>query len=223
MEEVIKQLVQEIAEKKDRLKEKADRSIRLIEVENKEKAVEAASNGSLSKNVLYPIAGVSALIGVVSMFKDNKILACLGLGAAVGLVYYSAKKKNSNVVVTTPELQSTFAQKNEFTSKMDEVAKQSAQEWEDFISVRQKRIQAAVDNSNAEKEKKDSILKTLYFYETLSFSIMDMNDEISQVGEDDTCSSSLVRLKDKYRILLLNSIEDAAQKQKLQYESVLKM
>lgn len=222
MKEKINQLNQSIAEKRDRLKEKAGRYFDAIIIPSGTSSSQTRQDRD-SKNestppISYILYGVAGLSAIGAMASDSKIL-CLGVAAASAFGGYKLSKSGSKITSThtTKTTLNISSFKNDITSKVLDSVKKITNEWESFMELKQKEIQSAIASSSLSDSQKDELTSKTYLYEVIDISISDfstlMNSSVSALD----VKQSL----DSYKLKLLTAIDDAANKQMNKYKSII--
>lgn len=219
MKEKIKQVNLSIDEKRMRLKEKAERYFAVITIPSnaapKQNQPHSSKKGTPPISyLLYGIAGASAVCAVTTGAK----LLCLGLAAASAFGGYrlSNPQKSGNVSASNSEHVNINAIKNEVTAKVLEAVKKVTNEWESFMELKQKEVQAAIGTSSMDDSQKDAMLSKTFLYEVIDISISDFNSALNSASD----SVAIKQHLNAYQTKLLAAINTAANKQINKYNSL---
>lgn len=221
MKEKINQINQSIEEKRDRLREKIERSFSTIVIPSNR--TKPQGNSSSKKDSLPPISyilyGVAGLAALGSFASDSKIL-CLGVAAASAYGGYRLSKK----ATTSGENTSSYSQivnigsvRNEITSKVLDSVKLINKEWEEFMELKQKEVLSSISTSSYSDNEKDSMSSKIFVYEVIDISI----SELSSMINTSTDVSEIINILSSYKEKVLSAIDDASRKQMLKYNSLV--
>lgn len=215
MKEFIDQMNLAISNKRDRLKERADRLLSTIEIPTVivSNSVQQTPKTPPISYILYGVAGLSAIGALAS---DSKILF-VGLAAASA---YGGYKLSQNISSQASSNQTSMPNindiKNTVSAKVVDVVKSTTQEWESFMSAKQKELQNAIFNSPFSEAEKNNMTSKTFVYEVINISLLDFSNSISAVLDAFALKSALYAYKDK----LLNAIDVAANRQMTKYSSI---
>ncbi len=218
MKEKIKEITRQIQEKKDRLKEKAERCLDSIKTPSST-AINTSAKTTKSKvppisYILYGITGITTLCAIST---DSKLL-CTGIAVASAFGGYklsqTGRSSNDNTINYSSSLPSI---KTAVTSKVIDAVKKTSKEWEEFMEANQKEIQTLIETSSIDTSKKDEMMSKIFVYEVFDISVSEFSNMINSVN-------SSLEIKQKinaYKIKLLDAIDNAANKQISKYNSLL--
>lgn len=230
MKETINKINLQISEKRDRLKEKAERYFDCIVVPMSA----TTPTHSLSKKgsvppvsyILYGIAGVSAictfatdskiLFASIAAINSKILFAGIAAISAFGGYIFSQNNHNDKNTAISYNTDSLSSVKTDMISKVLESVKKTTKEWEDFMELKQKEIQTLIDTAPLEANKKDELLSKIFVFDVIDISISEFSGMINT-------ASSLLEIQQRikeYKIKLLNAIDDAANKQIKKYKSL---
>lgn len=218
MKDFIELINQSIEEKRNRLKEKAEKLISAITVESVSPAsnsVQVKKGGNIPpiSYVLYGAAGLSTIGAFVS---DSKML-CLGIAALSAWGGYKLSQTGSVGNSITPSHNANIGKiKNEIISKMNNSVRAITTEWENFMDLKQKEIQSAISKSSFSEIKKDEMMSKTYVFEVIDISLSDFS---SMLNSAVSVSDIRQKLAD-YKSTLLSSIDAAATRQIIKYRSL---
>lgn len=220
MKEKIEQVNLSIDEKRMRLKEKAERYFAVITIPSnaapKQDQPYSSKKGTPPISyLLYGIAGASAICAVTTGAK----LLCLGLAAASAFGGYrlsTPPKKSGNASASNCEHVNINAIKNEVTAKVLEAVKKVTNEWEGFMELKQKEVQAAIRSSSMDDSQKDAMLSKTFLYEVIDINISDFNSALNSASDAVAIKQHL----NAYQTKLLAAIDAAANKQINNYNSL---
>ena len=220
MKEKIEQVNLSIDEKRMRLKEKAERYFAVITIPSnaapKQNQPHSSKKGTPPISyLLYGIAGASAICAVTTGAK----LLCLGLAAVSAFGGYrlsTPPKKSGNASASNCEHVNINAIKNEVTAKVLEAVKKVTNEWEGFMELKQKEVQAAIRSSSMDDSQKDAMLSKTFLYEVIDINISDFNSALNSASDAVAIKQHL----NAYQTKLLAAIDAAANKQINNYNSL---
>lgn len=215
MKEFIAQMNLAISEKRDRLKERADRLLSSIEIPT---IIESNSVRKTVKTppIVYILYGVAGLSVVGALASDSKILFW-GLAAASAFGGYKVSQNISGSTSTSPNAKPNINDiKSEVSTKVVDVVKSTTQEWESFMTAKQKELQNAIFNSPFSEAEKNNMTSKTFVYEVINISLLDFSNSISAVSDAFALKSALNAYKDK----LLNAIDVAASRQMTKFSSI---
>lgn len=222
MKEKVYQISQSIDEKRNRLKEKTERSfvIAIASLGNEQKQYQYDKNsGNVHpiSYILYGVAGVSAIGAIFTGFTGIRIIS---LGLAVACAYGGYKiSEGRNRKTPRPNHASSVnigSLKNETMSKVLDIVKKTTNEWDEFMELKQKEIQSAIASSSLNEDKKNELSSKIFLHEVIDISISDFSSMINSA----TSISDVKQKLDVYKSQLLVSIDNAAQKQIAKYNSL---
>lgn len=222
MKEIIDQVNQSIAEKRDRLKEKAERYFDSIIIPSETSSFQTwqdrySKNGT-TPPISYILYGVSGLSAIGALASDSKIL-CLALAIASAFGGYKLSKSGSKKTSTQPT-KSTLnisSLKNDITSKVLDAVKKITNEWENFMELRQKEVQSAIASSFLSDSQKDELTSKTYVYEVIDISI----SEFSTLMNSAVSAEDVKQCFDSYKSKFFTAIDEAANKQMNKYKSII--
>lgn len=222
MKEKINQLNQSIAEKRDRLKEKAEQHFDSIKIPSGTSHLHPQQDGANKKGstppisyILYGVAGLST-IGV--MASDSRIL-CLGVAITSAFCGYKLSKSGSSMS-STPDTNSDLnisSLKNEIITKVLDSVKKTTNEWESFMELKQKEVQSIIASSSISESQKDELISKTYLYEVIDISISEFSSMVNSAVSVLDVKQYLTSYKSK----LLTAIDSAANKQIGKYRSLI--
>lgn len=219
MREKIDQINQSIEEKRIRLKEKVERYFDAITVPSD--AVTHQNSSTKKGNlppvscILYGIAGLSA-IGAIA--THSKVLClCLTAASAFGGYKLSKTDNTSTTTISNNPNQNISSLKNEITSKVLDSVKKTTNEWESFMELKQKEIQAAIVASSLSDNQKDAMSSKIFVYEVIDISISEFSSKMNAV----TSTMDMKHLLNSYKTKLLSAIDTAATTQVSKYNSLI--
>lgn len=222
MKEKLNQVNQTIEEKRNRLKEKAERYFAAIQLPSNAMPKEC-DGGNKTRSVppisyiLYGIAGLSAW----GMICSHSKFLCLGLTVASAFGGYKLSKRTDSEVTSIPVQSSSDINveslKSEVVSKVLDSVKKITQEWEEFMELKQREVQSAISSSSLGDGEKDSMSSKIFIYEVVDISISEFSSMINSVSNQSDIKIQL----DLYRSKFLSAIDAAAMRQMSIYNSLI--
>ena len=218
MEEKINQINLSIDEKRNRLKEKAERYFASIMIPSSTgtEPSESFNKGGKVPPVAYLLYGIAGASAIGTIMSDSKML-CLGIAAASAFGGYKLSQvQKSNVTVGASTDKNWVSVKNEVVAKVLDIVKRTTNEWESFMESKQKEVQEVIAHSSLEDPQKEELSSKLFLYEVIDISISEFSAMMNTVA-----SASEIRQKlSIYKSKLLTSIDEAASRQIAKYKTV---
>ena len=221
MEEIIKNANDAIIEKRDRLKEKAERYFAVIQVPNSVSDIKqrkAKSTPPISK-ILYGLAGAMVAGTCTDLIEGTacKIGTLILAGCSVLGGYRIARNIKKSASVNVAPRNSLYAVKSELTQKVIDAVKKTGDEWIEFITPRQKEILQAIENADCQEERKMGLKDKVCLYEILDIKVLSLTQMIDSVNDISGFNAAL----SECRKLLLSAIDKTASVQMQKYGSLL--
>lgn len=218
MKKQIEIINRQIEERRVRLKEKAERYLSSIIVPNPTIMRTSANKGSSVppiSYILYGLAGISA----ASIFMADSKLLCTGMAAACafGGYKFSQRVRPIDGHVINSNMESVSSVKTNVTSKVLESVKKITQEWEEFMEVKQKEVQSLIDATSMEESQKGTLQSKVFIFEVIDIRISVFSDMINSA----TNTTEIKQKINAYKIMLLNAIDNAVDKQIARYQSLM--
>ena len=219
MKENIEKINLLISEKRDRLKEKVGRSFDsiIIPTSNLPSSRSQSTRSSIPpvSYILYGIAGISAICAATI---DSKLL-CVGIAAASAFCGYKLSQNGHSNELQSNSLgtDSLSTIKTHVSSKVLEAVKKTSNEWEDFMELKQKEMQALIDTSSFDDNQKDSMSSKIFVYEIIDISIADFSNMINSTSN----AADMKQILNTYKNKLLKAIDNAANKQIAKYSTLI--
>lgn len=218
MKEKINQINHSIEEKRDRLKEKAERYFAAIIIPSNStiQQREVTTNRGNIPPISYILYGIAGLSAVGTLASDSKVL-CLGIAAASAYGGYKlSKSTTSNKVSIQSSNINISSTKNEVTSKVLDAVKHITQEWDEFMEIKQREVQSAISSSSLSDSEKESMSSKVFIYEVIDISISEFASMINPISTESNLKTQL----DLYKRKVLSAIDSAVMKQIAKYESI---
>ena len=216
MKDYVAQMNFAISEKRDRLKERAERLLSAIEIPT----VVASNNvhqTAKTPPISYILYGVAGLSAIGALASDSKIVfLCIAAASA-----YGGYKLSQNLTAESPSSFQTSDQsinniKNEVSAKVVDVVKQITQEWDNFMTIKQREMQNAILNSSYSEAEKNNMTSKTFVFEVINISLLDFSNSISHIADTFALKSAVNVYKGK----LLSAIDMAASRQMTKYSSI---
>lgn len=221
MKEKINQINRSIADKRDRLKEKAERYFAAIVLPSGTPAAQRqhTKGSGTTPPISYILYGIAGLSTVAALVSDSKIL-CLGVAAASAFGGYRLSQSTSagNTTSASNTSVNIGLLKNEIIAKVLDAVKKTTGEWESFMEAKQKEVQATIAASSLNDGQKDEMVSKTFLYEVIDISL----SEFSSMMNAAASPSDIRHCLSAYQSKLLAAIDSAAQKQISNYDSLVR-
>lgn len=131
-------------------------------------------------------------------------------------------KKNSinktDIKYTDNETSSNNIQitKNEITENIISLINGINNDWEDFMTEKQKEVRELIQNSDRQPEEKDNLRSQIYTYEIIDIKISEIFDMINNCSDQYTLKKHLYEIKKK----IIKAIQNAAEQQIKKYNTI---
>lgn len=219
MKENISIINQSIEEKRNRLKEKAERYFASITISpncNQLQKEVTTTNGNIPP-ISYILYGSALLAGIGAIASEAKAL-CLSISAASAFGGYKLSKcpTSNKASIMHSNVNIGFI-KNDVTSNVLDSVKKITQEWEEFMELKQREVQSAISSSSLSDSEKDSMASKVFIYEVIDISI----SEFSSAMNASTNTTDIKNNLSAYKAKVISAIEQAANKQISKYESLV--
>lgn len=217
----IEQINQTIDDKRNRLKEKAERYFSAISLPSAavhQQHPREAKKGN-TPPISYLMYGIAGLSAMGAMATDSKIL-CLSVAAVSAFGGYKLSV-SCNVSQQSPSAAKSVnisSVKNDVISSVLDSVKKIRSEWESFMELKQKEIQTAIETSSLEDNQKKAMLSKTFIYEVINISIYEFSTMISSCAN----ITDIKQMINAYKSTFISSIDDAADKQIAKYNSMCK-
>lgn len=219
MKEQINQINRSIADKRDRLKEKAERYFAAIVLPSDTPAAhrQQPKGGRTTPPISYILYGIAGLSTVAALASDSKIL-CLGVAAASAFGGYRLSQSTSagNTAPASDAGMNIGLLKNEIIAKVLDAVKKTTGEWESFMEAKQKEVQATIAASSLNDGQKDEMASKTFLYEVIDISLSEFTSMMNAVATP----SDIRQCMAAYQSKLLAAIDTAATKQMSNYNSL---
>lgn len=227
MKEKINQINRSIEETRDRLKEKVERYFLTITVPNGQLPQQSVQGRKDAKTppisyMLYGVAGLSFILMIASESSESSESSkLLYLAAAAACAYggykFSHKNKSNTSANTSSQVFDIDSLKNEVRTKVRESVTKTTKEWEQFMEMNQKEVQSAISSSSLNEAEKDSLLSKVYVYEVIGISLSDFLFMLNAAKDLSAIKQSVA----SYKVMLLDAIDKATEKQIGKYNSLI--
>lgn len=221
MKESISLINQSIAEKHNRLIEKAERNFENIVIPS---LIPLPISSKQTKAIIPPISyllyGVAGLAAIGAIITKPKLL-CLGIAAVCAYYGYRTSKSGETSNSSTNPISNSDINsiKTEVTTKVVDAVKSIVKEWEEFMELKQKEVRRTIDACTCNDVQKDSMRSRVYVYEIIDISLSDFANMIKDVNDVETLKLQVSAYKSK----LIKAIDDAASRQSTKYLSILEI
>ena len=218
MKEKIILINRSIEEKRDRLKEKAERYFASIVIPSDaissqhHKSVRSQNPPPISY-ILYGVAGLSVIAAIVSGFIIPFLAISIVSALGGNRLYKLNQTKSTKSSFTNSNINSL---KNEFSSKVLDSVKSVTEEWESFMELKQNEIQSIIISSILNENEREILLSKIYVYEVIDISIADFTLKVNSVVNVSDFKEQI----NSYKSKLLSAIDVAAFKQVSKYASL---
>lgn len=230
MKEKINQINRSIEETRDRLKEKVERYFLAITVPNGQLPQQSVRRSKDAKTppisyMLYGVAGLSFILTIASIASEaseaSKASKLLYLAAAAACAYggykLSHKNKSNTSASSSSQVLDIDSLKNDVRTKVRESVTKTTKEWEQFMEMNQKEVQSAISSSSLNEAEKDSLLSKVYVYEVIGISLSDFLFMLNAAKDLSAIKQSIA----SYKVMLLDAIDKATEKQIGKYNSLI--
>lgn len=230
MKEKINQINRSIEETRDRLKEKVERYFLAITVPNGQLPQQSVQRSKDAKTppisyMLYGVAGLSFILTIASIASEaseaSKASKLLYLAAAAACAYggykLSHKNKSNTSASSSSQVLDIDSLKNDVRTKVRESVTKTTKEWEQFMEMNQKEVQSAISSSSLNEAEKDSLLSKVYVYEVIGISLSDFLFMLNAAKDLSAIKQSIA----SYKVMLLDAIDKATEKQIGKYNSLI--
>lgn len=230
MKEKINQINRSIEETRDRLKEKVERYFLAITVPNRQLPQQSVQRSKDAKTppisyMLYGVAGLSFILTIASIASEaseaSKASKLLYLAAAAACAYggykLSHKNKSNTSASSSSQVLDIDSLKNDVRTKVRESVTKTTKEWEQFMEMNQKEVQSAISSSSLNEAEKDSLLSKVYVYEVIGISLSDFLFMLNAAKDLSAIKQSIA----SYKVMLLDAIDKATEKQIGKYNSLI--
>lgn len=221
MEERINQINLSIEEKRNRLKEKAERYFASIVIPtgNTPQQRNRTTKDESTPPISYILYGISAISAIGSLASDTKVLCLLVAAASAfgGIKLSKCANSSETEVINDSTIISISKIKNEVTSKVLESIKKITQEWEEFMELKQHEVQSAISNSTQNDNIKDLLYSKVFIYEVIDISISEVSSMVNKAADVAEIKQILSILKERVK----SAIDDAAHRQVSKYNSLI--
>lgn len=227
MKEKINQINRSIEETRDRLKEKVERYFLAITVPNGQLPQQSVQRSKDAKTppisyMLYGVAGLSFILTIASEASEaSKASKLLYLAAAAACAYggykLSHKNKSNTSASSSSQVLDIDSLKNDVRTKVRESVTKTTKEWEQFMEMNQKEVQSAISSSSLNEAEKDSLLSKVYVYEVIGISLSDFLFMLNAAKDLSAIKQSIA----SYKVMLLDAIDKATEKQIGKYNSLI--
>lgn len=233
MKEKINQINRSIEETRDRLKEKVERYFLAITVPNGQLPQQSVQRSKDAKTppisyMLYGVAGLSFILTIASIAsiaseasEASKASKLLYLAAAAACAYggykLSHKNKSNTSASSSSQVLDIDSLKNDVRTKVRESVTKTTKEWEQFMEMNQKEVQSAISSSSLNEAEKDSLLSKVYVYEVIGISLSDFLFMLNAAKDLSAIKQSIA----SYKVMLLDAIDKATEKQIGKYNSLI--
>lgn len=225
MKEKIEKINNAIDEKRERLKEKAERYFAVISVPS------AVSNNAVARTtetkktpllsyILYGVTGLSAIGAFMTDASESSSSKILLLGVAVasaigGFAVSKSAGQRKPTGGNAPAASITTV-RNEVEAKVLDAVKKVTNEWEEFMELKQKDLRLYIEASQQDNGRKDTLLSKIFLYEIIDIS----TNEFYRMITAASTSAEIKQQLEAYRAKLFSAIDRAADKQKAKYRSL---
>lgn len=214
MDEKTQKIIMSIEEKRNRLKEKAERYFAAISVPSSSQIEISSNQGSKTPPISYIAYGGAALSLIGAFVSDTKWPLFLLTAVLAYAGYRLGKmKRSSSPQSSVPSLSNI---KTDVTSKVIDSVKKITAEWEEFITLQKKEIQNVIAISSLSADEKESATSKTYLYEVIDIRVLDLSNLINSATTNSELKTALETCKSK----LLFAIDKAITQQLDIYKSL---
>lgn len=214
MDEKTQKIITSIEEKRNRLKEKAERYFAAISVPPSSQTETSSNQGSKTPPISY-IAYGGAVVSLIGAFVSDTKWPLFLLTA--GLAYAGYRLSGMNLSSSPqPSVPSLSNIKTDVTSKVIDAVKKTTAEWEEFITLQKKEIQNVIATSSLSADEKESATSKTYLYEVIDIRVLDLSNLINSATTTSELKNALEACKSK----LLAAIDKAITQQLNIYNSL---
>lgn len=219
MKNKVNSVITALEDKRQRLKEKAERYFAAISFPT---SSPVRRSNVVKKNtppisyILYGVAGLSAITALCTESGSAKFLCCSLAALSAFGGYKLANNTTGNHNDISPNNHDKIFSKNEVISKVVDSVKRITNEWDDFMEIKQKDMQQSIQASDYTEEEKDSMMSKIFIYEVIDVSLSEFNQMVSSVEDVTTLKAKVNQFKSK----VLSAIDNTVDKQVAKYSSI---
>lgn len=207
MQTKIEQINRSIAEKQERLQEKAQRYFAAMEAATASSSTTTSPREGGATTIpvaTYALYAGAALSAGATLFSDERKLlyGVLALASTAGGYYLSKQSKTQRGATPTagPSLSSL---KIKTMGEINAAVQKTAQEWEEFITAHQKSLQLHIESLELPAERKDALLTATYQHEIIDLRLSDLHHIVEEAQSVPALQQALKLCQEKLQAAIV--------------------